>query len=72
MFRVGDQVRLSVMGRKKYGDTSYNPHNGIGIVEDNTPYDYVRWPSGEGNIYREGDLELVVTSLEQMLKECLE
>ena len=80
MFRVGDQVKLSAIGRKKYADTPYNPHNGIGIVEDNIhflqegmPYD-VRWLSGEMNIYRERDLELVrtVTSLEQMLKECLE
>ena len=81
MFRVGDQVKLSAMGIKKYKDTPYNPHNGIGIVEDYSysglfdfmPYD-VRWPSGKLNKYREEDLELAgpPLSLEQMLKECLE
>jgi hypothetical protein len=80
MFRVGDQVKLSAMGRGRYADTPYNPHNEIGIVEDNIHFPRegmsynVRWPSGEVNIYRRRDLELVhpVTSLEQMLKECLE
>ena len=81
MFRVGDQVKLSEMGRKKYKDTPYNPHNGIGIVKDNISslirgsvrYD-VRWLSGEWNVYCKKDLELAYPpiSLAQMLKECLE
>jgi hypothetical protein len=83
VFKEGDRVRLSKVGRKHYKDTPYNPHNEIGTVEENNdrfgfgskermPYD-VRWPSGIGNIYREVDLELAhpSISLEQMLKECL-
>lgn len=83
MFRVGDLVRLSADGRDRYMDSSYNPHDEVGIVEENNvrgfaskkrmPYD-VRWLSGGTNIYHEGDLMLVgpPNSLEQMLKECLE
>ena len=83
MFKEGDRVRLSKVGRKHYKDTPYNPHNEIGTVEEDNdrfgfgskermPYD-VRWPSGFGNIYREEDLELArpSISLEQMLKDCL-
>jgi hypothetical protein len=80
VFKEGDRVRLSKVGRKHYKDTPYNPHNEIGTVEENNdlgskermPYD-VRWPSGIRNIYREVDLELAhpAVSLEEMLKECL-
>ena len=83
MFRVGDQVKLSAIGRETYVDTPDNPHNEIGIVEDKIhyrrdgmPYN-VRWPSGDWNIYCKRDLELAgppscsQLSLEQMLKECL-
>jgi hypothetical protein len=77
MFKEGDRVRLSARGRKKYIDTSWNPHNEVGIVEeshariDYMPYTVI-WPNGE-NIYREEDLELArpSISLEEMLKECL-
>jgi hypothetical protein len=83
MFREGDRVRLSKVGREHYKDTPYNPHNEIGTVEENNdrfgfgskermPYD-VRWPSGLRNIYREVDLEHIIPEipLEQLLKECL-
>jgi hypothetical protein len=63
MFRVGDLVRLSADGRESYMDSGCNPHNEVGIVEENNargseskkrmPYD-VRWLSGGTNIYREG------------------
>ena len=78
MFKEGDRVRLSKVGRERYKDTPYNPHNEVGVVEESLdrvgfmPYT-VRWPSGLGNIYREVDLELAhpAVSLEEMLKECL-
>jgi hypothetical protein len=78
MFKEGDRVRLSAMGRKKYRDTLYNPHNEVGVVEENyNPMDYymscnVRWLLF-WKYYREEELELAhpSISLEEMLKECL-
>lgn len=78
MFRVGDLVRLSAIGRKTYKDSFDNPWHEVGVIEENEgpeysmPY-YVRWQKA-GNCYRKEDLELAYPpiSLEQMLKECLE
>jgi len=78
MFKEGDRVRLSKVGRERYKDTPYNPHNEVGVVEEShNPMDYympcnVRWLRF-GNIYREEELELAhpSISLEEMLKECL-
>lgn len=78
MFRVGDSVRLSAIGRKTYPNNFHdNPHEEVGVVEGDSlgysmPYS-VSWPAGY-NCYRKEDLELAypTISLEQMLKECLE
>jgi hypothetical protein len=67
MFKIGDKVKLI---STKWGDSIWNPVWGgkCGRVEGKVaevcgpsslnPY-YVKWDSGEGNGYREGDLELI-------------
>ena len=79
MFKEGDRVRLSEIGRRVFKDTPFNPHKLFGTVEGISgprwaiPY-YVRWPSGLENTYNEVHLEhsdLPDLPLEQLLKECL-
>lgn len=62
MFRVGDQVKLSAIGRKTYPNNFHdNPHEEVGVVEG----DFLGYPMP----YSAGLRGITVTV---MLKECLE
>jgi hypothetical protein len=59
-FTVGDKVRLSAVGKKKFKDENDNPHEFEGVVvELINKTVYVRWSNDEDNIYNCDQLELV-------------
>lgn len=62
-FNVGDIVKMSKTGKKKYSDYKTNPHHKEGIIIDFFSYYTVKWnKDGDEeiiNTYDEPDLELV-------------
>ena len=57
--RVGDVVRISAVGRRRYPDAERNPHCLTGIVTEIGYYTNVIWSNDEWNNYQAGELELV-------------
>jgi hypothetical protein len=58
-FVVGDEVRMTEYGKKKYENTSSNPHNLVGSISYAGPRSVkVVWSNGFTNTYIKKDLEL--------------
>lgn len=61
--KVGDRVRMSVQGKKKYKDCDMNPHNLEGKVlgpsDGGLRWTDVEWYNGKVNDYLSGQLEVL-------------
>lgn len=72
VFKVGDTVRMSAVGRRRYGPAASNPHDILGnlITDRGEAYgDFryrVKWSNGYENFYCPEHLELAVhTTIEE-------
>lgn len=63
MIDIGTRVRMSVVGKGKWRNTPFNPHDGVGVVTEvlGNPFyglDHkVRWSKEIANSYSLEDLE---------------
>ena len=66
-FKTGDKVKLSDLGKDKYEDTAWNPHNEFGTIKSYThTFDkYIVVWSNNSNSYCEKDLVLVQEELDK-------
>ena len=73
MFKVGDLVELSEVGRREYEDMANNPHGQVGVItkvrQEGFPY-IVEWEEA-GNGYQTEDLVHAEVSSDLNLEELL-
>lgn len=74
IFKVGDRVRMSAEGRRRWGDSSTNPNDLIGeiiSIEVGDDFDLpiiVRWSNSRSNSYAEDHLERVGAGINEVPK----